>query len=254
MDPESKGLVVAGVNDSPAGRQAVRTGAREAALRGCRLELAHAFNWVPTIDRAPALDRAALMERAVADAREAAPGVPVETLLVEGEPAHRAVAPVPCRGADPDRRRWPAGAHLPAAGGPYGAGRGPRSRHGAGHPGSVRVGPGGGCQRLGRLLAGAGFRLRHGGPPTGGARRDAGLGSGGGEGSTGRSGPGGRPAGTRVRGDRDVAGRRRGSRRGAAGGGPVRGPGSAGSPRLASLLRPAGLGGSAPPTRASSRA
>ncbi|MEV0895379.1 universal stress protein [Actinoplanes sp. NPDC049802] len=86
MNPESGGLVVAGVNDSPAGRQAVRTGAREAAMRGCRLELVHAFNWAPKIEPEPALDRTALLERAVADAREAAPGVPVEVRFVEGAP------------------------------------------------------------------------------------------------------------------------------------------------------------------------
>ncbi|GGN84786.1 universal stress protein [Actinoplanes lobatus] len=84
MDSEPTGLIVAGVNDSHASREAVRTGAREAALRRCRLELLHAFNWEPTIAPEGGLGREALLERAVADARDAAPGVPVGTRLFEG--------------------------------------------------------------------------------------------------------------------------------------------------------------------------
>ncbi|GGN09075.1 nucleotide-binding universal stress UspA family protein [Actinoplanes campanulatus] len=84
MDAEPTGLIVAGVNDSPASREAVRTGAREAARRGCRLELVHAFNWEPAIAPEGGLGREELLERAVADARDAAPGVPIETRLFEG--------------------------------------------------------------------------------------------------------------------------------------------------------------------------
>jgi nucleotide-binding universal stress UspA family protein len=82
MGTANPGLVVVGVNDSPAGRRAVEAGAREAAMHHCRLELVHAFNWIPKPE--PPAAREAMIRRAITDARRVAPGVPVETRWLEG--------------------------------------------------------------------------------------------------------------------------------------------------------------------------
>ncbi|MFC7530083.1 universal stress protein [Actinoplanes sp. GCM10030250] len=81
-------MIVVGVNDSPASRRAVEAGAIEAAMRQCRLELVHAFNWIPKLSRTAALDpprsREALITRAITDARSVAPGVLIDVRPLEG--------------------------------------------------------------------------------------------------------------------------------------------------------------------------
>lgn len=80
--------VVVGVNDTPASRQAVEAGAREAAQHQCRLELVHVLDWEPALPWPTTFDppggRESVLSRAVAIAHSVAPDVPVETRLMEG--------------------------------------------------------------------------------------------------------------------------------------------------------------------------
>ncbi|MEU4428979.1 universal stress protein [Actinoplanes sp. NPDC024001] len=82
MNLESAGTVVVGVNASAASRRAVEAGAREAAARGCGLDLVHAFNWEDS-EEPPA----SLLQRALAEARAVAPEVRAESHCLEGSPA-----------------------------------------------------------------------------------------------------------------------------------------------------------------------
>jgi nucleotide-binding universal stress UspA family protein len=86
--------VVVGVNCSAASLAAVRTAAREAAMRSRPLRVVHAFAW-PLYDASAGgqpygvlrQQAAGLLDRAVAAARSAEPSVPVTGRLVDGWPA-----------------------------------------------------------------------------------------------------------------------------------------------------------------------
>lgn len=91
MTTGSAATIVVGVKDSPASRQAVEAGAREAAMHHCRLELVHAFNWLPTMSGDILLDpppqREGLLRQAIAEAHDVAPDVPVVARTFEGQAA-----------------------------------------------------------------------------------------------------------------------------------------------------------------------
>ncbi|GAA0496345.1 universal stress protein [Paractinoplanes deccanensis] len=87
MSISSKPPVAAGVSGSPASYQAVKVAAREASALGCALRLAHAVSYRPGVVDPPHLARA-MLRQAAAIAERIAPGLPVTTQLLEGDPVH----------------------------------------------------------------------------------------------------------------------------------------------------------------------
>jgi nucleotide-binding universal stress UspA family protein len=89
------GRIVAGIDGSPSSLDALGWAARQAALTGCRLQVVMAWDWppsggwsVPVPDEYhPEADVQRDLEAAIASVRREHPGLPVESLVVEGHPA-----------------------------------------------------------------------------------------------------------------------------------------------------------------------